>query len=126
MSHRLMLSWLLGLLLLAACTPPDPAQLTEQAHQTATAVTQIDSSTQTAGTTAVPSGPTPLAGDGPWALSYPAGDGTSLDGVVYGQGPNCLVLAPMYPGAKEGWLTFAAAAGLQGYRSLTFDFRGRG
>src|SRR5258706_13987340 len=126
MSHRLMLLCLLGLLVLSACAPPDPAVLTEQAHQTATAGSQIDTSTQDAATAAVQSGPTPLAGDGPWALSYPAGDGTQLDGVVYGQGANCLVLAPMYRGAKEGWLTFAAAAGLQGYRALTFDFRGRG
>lgn len=126
MSHRVMLLLVVAVLVLPACTPADPAQLTEQAHQTATAMTQIDMSTQAATAESVPAGPTPLAGDGPWALLYPAGDGTLLDGVVYGQGPNCLVLAPMYPGAKEGWLTFAAAAGLQGYRSLTFDFRGRG
>ena len=126
MSYRVSLLAALGVLLLSACTPPDPAQLTEEAHQTATAVTQIDTSTQVADASAVPAGPTPLAGDGPWAVKFPSSGGTRLDGVVYGQSVLCLVLAPMYPGAKEGWLTFAATAGLQGYRALTFDFRGHG
>jgi len=112
---------------LAACGSPDSAVLTEQAGATATASSQLAETHVAATATAnVPGGPTPLAGDGPWAVTFQTNDGTTLSGIITGQGTVGLVFAPMYPGAKEGWATFAQAAAQQGYRSLAFDFRGHG
>lgn len=113
---------------LAACaSPPDPAILTEQAGASATASSQLGATNAAETATAsVPAGPTPLAGDGPWPVTFSAADGTSLNGIVTGQGTVGLVFAPMYPGGKEGWAAFAGVAAQKGYRSLAFDFRGHG
>jgi len=112
---------------LIGCAEADTSALTEQAHETATASSQL-AATQSAATatTLVPPGPTPLAGDGPWTLAFETADGTTLSGVAYGQGTVGIVLAPMYPGGKEGWTSFAQAVAQQRYRALAFDFRGYG
>ncbi len=68
----------------------------------------------------------PLVGDGPWTVAIPSADGVSLDATVYGQGVQNLVLAPMYPGGQEGWQAFAELAAAQGYRTISFDFKGYG
>ena len=126
--------WLLPLtalslltMLIVACTGSGGAgsdQLTQQALQTATDSSQATAAPQ--GTSAVPAGPTPMTGDGPWPVDFTSGDGTKLNGVLYGKGKTGVVLAPMYPGGKEGWASFAKSAAAQGYSALAFDLRGYG
>jgi pimeloyl-ACP methyl ester carboxylesterase len=45
---------------------------------------------------------------------------------LYGDGATAVILAPTYPGGQDGWAAFAKAAAGQGYRALSFDFRGYG
>jgi alpha/beta hydrolase family protein len=131
MTLRQFLGYLLSIVMLitglAACGSPDSAILTEQSSGTATASARSGAtrSAETA-TASVPTGPTPLAGDGPWTVAFDTTDGTALSGIITGQGAVGVVFAPMYPGGKEGWAAFAQAAAQQGYRSLAFDFRGHG
>jgi pimeloyl-ACP methyl ester carboxylesterase len=49
-----------------------------------------------------------------------------LAGTLYGGGESGVILAPAYPGGQEGWKLFAETIAAQGYRALTFDFRGQG
>src|SRR5262245_39269732 len=92
MVRRAIVLSLLAVMLLSACTTPDVLQPTEQSNQTATA--GLPSDTTPGATSEIPAGPTPLAGDGPWAVTFPSSDGIQLAGFVYGQGASCLVLAP--------------------------------
>jgi len=68
----------------------------------------------------------PFAGDGKWEVSFQTSDGVLLSGTLYGQGESGVILAPAYPGGQEGWKAFAETVAAQGYRALTFDFRGHG
>jgi pimeloyl-ACP methyl ester carboxylesterase len=53
-------------------------------------------------------------------------DGVTLQGTLYGTGATAVVLAPMYLGTRASWQPFAEDAAAQGYRVLTFDYRGYG
>jgi esterase/lipase len=68
----------------------------------------------------------PFSGEGPWEISFTTTDGVALYGILHGQGEVAVVLAPSYPGGLEGWRPFAEKLASQGYRVLTFDFRGQG
>jgi dienelactone hydrolase len=58
------------------------------------------------------------------AVSFRATDGTKLEGRVFGSGAVGVVLAHMFPADQRSWWSFAGTLADQGYRVLTFDFRG--
>lgn len=62
-----------------------------------------------------PSGPT-----------FRTGDGFLLEGKLYGSGDKAVVLAHMFPADQNSWTDFAQELARQGYRVLTFNFRGYG
>ena len=68
------------------------------------------------------------ATDAPQAGSRPvvfhASDGTRLEGRVFGSGTVGVVLAHMFPADQRSWWPFAGTLADDGYRVLTFDFRG--
>lgn len=68
------------------------------------------------------------ATDAPQAGSRPvvfhASDGTRLEGRVFGSGNVGVVLAHMFPADQRSWWPFAGTLADDGYRVLTFDFRG--
>ncbi len=104
-----------GLPVVAPTLPPTPTPVDQLATPVATP-------------TSPPPTPTPesFPGAGPWEVSFQSVDGVTLHGTLYGQGEVGMVLAPTYPGEQAGWASFAQAAAEQGYRVLTFDFRGYG
>lgn len=53
-------------------------------------------------------------------------DGLTLRGRIFGSGRVGIILAHMYPADQKGWLEAAKVFSEQGYRVLTFDFRGYG
>ena len=53
-------------------------------------------------------------------------DGVLLEGTVYGEGPDGIVLAHMRGVDRSTWAPFAEVAAADGFRVLTFDFRGYG
>jgi alpha-beta hydrolase superfamily lysophospholipase len=59
-------------------------------------------------------------------IRFSAGDGTSLDGAVLGDGDVGVVLASESPGDLCGWLPYALVLRDAGFRVLDFDFRGFG
>ncbi len=80
--------------------------------------------------TATPAPPTvtpepPFSGPGPFEVNVET-DGTTLAGTLSGDGDVLLILVPMYPGGPEAWSAFVDVANDNGYRTLTYDFRGRG
>ena len=58
------------------------------------------------------------------AVAFRAADGTRLEGRVFGSGSVGVVLAHMFPADQRSWWPFAAKLADDGYRVLTFDFRG--
>lgn len=80
--------------------------------------------------TTTPSPPTatpepPFFGPGPFEVNVET-DGVTLAGTLNGEGDVLLILAPMYPGGPEEWSAFVEVASDNGYRTLTYDFRGMG
>jgi predicted alpha/beta-hydrolase family hydrolase len=69
------------------------------------------------GTTAAPQA-------GSRAVVFHASDGTRLEGRVFGSGSVGVVLSHMFPADQRSWWPFAGALADDGYRLLTFDFRG--
>ncbi len=65
-----------------------------------------------------------FSGSGPWAVTFVTTDGLTLHGTLYGQGAVGVVLASMYIGDQTEWLPFAEEVAAQGFRVLTFDYRG--
>lgn len=57
-------------------------------------------------------------------VSFPAADGTRLEGRVFGDGPSAVVLSHMRPSDQTSWFRFAARLADAGYLVLTYDFRG--
>ena len=64
----------------------------------------------------------PPAGSRP--VQFHAADGTRLEGRVFGSGDVGVVLAHMFPADQRSWWPFASTLAGDGYRVLTFDFRG--
>jgi dienelactone hydrolase len=69
------------------------------------------------GTTAAPQA-------GSRAVVFHSSDGTRLEGRVFGSGSVGVVLSHMFPADQRSWWPFAATLADDGYRVLTFDFRG--
>jgi dienelactone hydrolase len=61
---------------------------------------------------------------GSHAVVFHASDGTRLEGRVFGSGSVGVVLSHMFPGDQRSWWPFAGTLADDGYRVLTFDFRG--
>jgi pimeloyl-ACP methyl ester carboxylesterase len=59
-------------------------------------------------------------------VSFRTEDGLTLSGTAFGAGHTGVVLAHMYPADQTSWFSFAERLARQGYRALTFDFRGYG
>jgi pimeloyl-ACP methyl ester carboxylesterase len=59
-------------------------------------------------------------------VTFESSDGVSLSGRLFGpdEGTVGVVLAHMFPSDQSAWFAFAKRLGGQGYRVLTFDFRG--
>ena len=53
-------------------------------------------------------------------------DGLQLNGRLFGQGGQGVILAHMFPADQESWQEFAGELAQRGYLTLTFDFRGYG
>jgi alpha/beta superfamily hydrolase len=133
-ARQLILGLLLAGLVLAACSaPPAPSLASSEEDQPADSPTTMPTATAVESlsegngpivdSTSTPT-PDPFTGDGPWAVTFEAEDGTPLTGTLFGRGPVDIVLAPDYPGKQDGWVPFAEAAVQAGYRALTFDFQG--
>ena len=58
------------------------------------------------------------------AVSFEATDGVHLEGRVFGEGPRGVVLSHMRPADQTSWYRFAGRLADDGYRVLTYDFRG--
>jgi pimeloyl-ACP methyl ester carboxylesterase len=58
------------------------------------------------------------------AVVFHASDGTRLEGREFGSGNVGVVLAHMFPADQRSWWPFAGTLADDGYRVLTFDFRG--
>jgi pimeloyl-ACP methyl ester carboxylesterase len=60
------------------------------------------------------------------AITFPASDGVQLAGRIFGpdEGAAGVVLAHMSPSDQTAWFDFAERLAREGYRVLTFDFRG--
>jgi pimeloyl-ACP methyl ester carboxylesterase len=57
-------------------------------------------------------------------VGFRAADGVKLEGRVFGSGEDGVVLAHMFPADQRSWWSFARTLADEGYRVLTFDFRG--
>jgi uncharacterized protein len=109
----------------AAPTQTTVAEVTDAASTPVPQTTDEPATAEAPTLTPTPEGPFP--GDGPWEVTFPSADGsTTLQGTVYGQGTKAVILAPMYNVGQPAWQSFATAVAAQGYRVLTFDYRGVG
>lgn len=66
----------------------------------------------------------PAPPPGSSAVSFPSTDGIMLEGRVVGEGPVAVVLSHMRPADQTSWWDFARDLADEGYRVLTYDFRG--
>ena len=66
------------------------------------------------------------AAAGSQPVTFRTSDGVRLSGRVFGpdSARTGVILAHMLPADQSSWFAFAARIGDQGYRALTFDFRG--
>jgi predicted alpha/beta-hydrolase family hydrolase len=70
---------------------------------------------------------TPLGStEGSKEITFESTDGVTLSGRLFGpdEGSAGVVLAHMFPSDQSAWYFFANRLGEQGYRVITFDFRG--
>ena len=79
---------------------------------------RLDSSGRSPATPALPAGST--------TLSFGTEDGVTLGGHLFGSGEVGVILCHMYPADQTSWYASAARLAGEGYRVLTFDFRGYG
>ncbi|MBN1428619.1 MAG: alpha/beta hydrolase [Anaerolineae bacterium] len=123
-THRLLftLSMSLFLMLLGACSDGE-SQATPQATPS---IQETEEAAPTLQPTLPPTATVPFSDDGPWEINFTTVDDATLYGILYGQGDVGVILAPSYPNGAEGWAPFAEEIAAQGYRVLTFDFRGQG
>jgi dienelactone hydrolase len=75
-----------------------------------------------------PASPTPTSQVNTELVSFTTQDGITLSGTLFGEGDFTVILAHMgMPGTDQvSWHPFARLLAEQGFRVLTFDFRGRG
>ena len=60
------------------------------------------------------------------AVRFTTVDRVTLTGTVFGDGSAGVALAHMFPTDQTSWQAFARQLAAEGYRALTFDFRGYG
>ncbi|MBN1628973.1 MAG: alpha/beta fold hydrolase [Thermoleophilia bacterium] len=60
------------------------------------------------------------------SVSFNTADGVTLRGHLFGSGSSGVILCHMYPADQASWFAAAARLAGEGYRVLTFDFRGYG
>jgi pimeloyl-ACP methyl ester carboxylesterase len=68
--------------------------------------------------------PPTTAPEGSQAVSFTSADGVHLEGRLFGSGRTGVVLSHMYPADQASWWDFAQTLADEGYRALTYDFRG--
>jgi pimeloyl-ACP methyl ester carboxylesterase len=76
-------------------------------------------------TTAVPATPTAAAVT-PRAVTFTTADGVTLSGTAYGQGATAVIFSHMSDGSRAEWRDLPEQLAARGYRTLAYDFRGRG
>ena len=59
-------------------------------------------------------------------VEFSTPDGVILEGTIYGEGADGIVLAHMRGADRSTWEPFAEVAAADGFRVLAFDFRGYG
>lgn len=59
-------------------------------------------------------------------IHFTTSDGVRLTGELRGRGDTVVILSHMFPGDRTSWAPFAHELAEEGYRTLTFDFRGYG
>ncbi|HET6370692.1 MAG TPA: alpha/beta fold hydrolase, partial [Nitrospiria bacterium] len=64
--------------------------------------------------------------DLPPEIRFPSTDGTILSAHRFGDGPDWVILAHMFPTDQSSWYSLAGTLASKGYSALTFDFRGYG
>jgi pimeloyl-ACP methyl ester carboxylesterase len=64
--------------------------------------------------------------DIPPEVDFPSTDGTLLSAHRFGDGPDWVILAHMFPTDQTSWFPLAETLATRGYSVLTFDFRGYG
>jgi pimeloyl-ACP methyl ester carboxylesterase len=68
--------------------------------------------------------PSPTVDVTPQPVTFTTSDGIILGGRLFGSGKAGVVLAHMFPSDQESWKSFAELLAQEGYKVLTFDFRG--
>lgn len=71
-------------------------------------------------------GATPATPADSTSVSFNTTDGVTLRGHLFGSGESGVILCHMYPADQASWYAAAARFADEGYRVLTFDFRGYG
>ena len=98
-----------------------PGSTTEPATTAAPGTTAAPATTTAPATTADPAESLP-----PEPVTFTAGDGLSLEGMVYPAGPNWVILGHMLPADMTSWMPFAEMAQDAGFSALVFNNRGYG
>ena len=75
--------------------------------------------------TAPPATTRPVAAS-PRPVTFATPDGLTLEGTLFGEGGNSIILAHMRPADQTSWFSFAEELAEAGYTALTFNFRGYG
>lgn len=61
---------------------------------------------------------------GSQVVHFESADGVRLEGRLFGDGPVGVVLSHMFPADQRSWFDFAGILADEGFRSLTYNFRG--
>lgn len=59
-------------------------------------------------------------------VNFISNDGIKIDGRLFGESKNAVILAHMFPSDQTSWDSMARELSTKGYSVLTFDFRGYG
>lgn len=105
-------------LVASACSDDDTG---ESSPAPTTAASETDPADASA--TSVPGGGGTTQSE---VVEFSTSDGVLLEGTVYGEGSDGIVLAHMRGADRSTWEPFAQDAAADGFRVLTFDFRGYG
>lgn len=116
---------LVALTIVSCSTDPAPVSPTPEEAAPIEAVEEVEPQEESAPTPEPPLA-SPFSGEGPWTVAFDTSDGITLAGTLFGTGPNTVVLSHMYLGSQSDWHSLARALEAQGFRALTFDFRGYG
>ncbi|MBM3696062.1 MAG: hypothetical protein FJW79_09050 [Actinobacteria bacterium] len=127
---RRSLIWFTTLLLLGGCGGGDRGTATsatagDPPATTATAGEPLPTtSAEAPATTVFPTTAPPF--EPPRGVTFPAADGTVLEGRAFPAGDTWILLAHMYPADMASWFDFATAAQEAGFTALAYNNRGYG